>query len=116
MTTTCGRPACAAASTLSSVGGIDAPIPGLDEAVQHELIRVGDRAIAFVHPLIRSAVEETLGPAHLAQLHTAAAALTEDPRTALMHRARASTAPDGALAAEIEATAHQVGEEGNWLG
>src|SRR4051812_11839295 len=87
----------------------------VDEAVRRDLIRISGRSLEFVHPLIRSAVHDVIAPARLAEFHTAAAALVDEPGLALRHRARAAIAPDERLAADLESVARRAVSEGNWV-
>jgi ATP/maltotriose-dependent transcriptional regulator MalT len=100
---------------VARVAGVDAPLSALEEATEQDLIRVSQRSIEFVHPLIRSAVYDGLGPARRAELHCAAAERAEDSSAALLHRAHAAAAPDQQLADELDAVARQAGAGGNWL-
>ena len=84
------------------------PLAPLDEATAAGLLRSPARAprsrVAFPHPLVRSAVHDSLGVARRSALHTAAAALVDaSPSAVLRHRVAAATVPDAALAADLEA-------------
>ncbi len=100
---------------VASVAGVDTPLAALEQAAEQDLIRVTKRSIEFTHPLVRTAVHDALGPARLAELHTAAAALAQDPTAALLHRAHAAVLPDERLAGELDAAARAYAEGGNWL-
>ena len=100
---------------VARVAEVEAPLAGLEEASERDLIRVTQRSIEFVHPLVRAAVHDALGPARLASLHIAAADLADDPDAALWHRAHAATGPDEPLAQELEVAAGQLAASGNWL-
>jgi DNA-binding CsgD family transcriptional regulator len=58
--------------------------------------------VSFPHPLVRSAVHDSLGVARRSALHAAAAALVGDAAAALRHRVAAAVLPDEKLAADLE--------------
>lgn len=100
---------------LARMTGVHTPLDALEEAVTVDLVRVHQRTVEFVHPLIASAVRDALGPARRSELHAAAAALSADPVAALVHRAHAAAGPDEPLAAELDAAAAQLVADGNYL-
>jgi DNA-binding CsgD family transcriptional regulator len=96
----------AAAGRLAEV---DDPLVALDQAASAGLLAEaegpGMRAIAFVHPLVRSAVYHDLGPAERASLHARAAELAEGQEARIRHQVLAAAGEDPALAAEVAAFA-----------
>jgi DNA-binding CsgD family transcriptional regulator len=103
---------------VAAVGEVAQPVQAVDEAVDHGLL-VADTgmhpwALAFPHPLVRSAVYDALGPARRAALHLAAAGLVDDEAGALHHRVAAASAPDGALADDLAAFARRAAARQDW--
>ncbi|HYI16934.1 MAG TPA: LuxR C-terminal-related transcriptional regulator, partial [Thermomicrobiales bacterium] len=113
-----------AGATLSStatLAEVTDLVSAIDEAADVNLLIVphdtsGIRGITFTHPLVQAAVYGQLGPARLVQLHSAAAALVDDPATALRHRVMASTPPDPLLANDLDSFAQQKAAVGAWAG
>jgi len=106
-------------SPLAHVLGLaptDDPTSALSEVVVAGLVtELGTgptREVSFPHPLIHAAVYSGLSPAQRADLHRAAAGLT-DGEVALEHRLAASIGPDDVLAAELEANAMEVLAKGD---
>lgn len=83
-----------AASATGLVGERDDPVP----------------ALAFTHPLHRTAVYDDLSPTRRRALHLAASRAVADPVAARWHRVRAADRADDELAAELEATADAAGD------
>jgi DNA-binding CsgD family transcriptional regulator/tetratricopeptide (TPR) repeat protein len=109
----------ASLADLAAVGGVEEVIPALDEAIELNLLRLGDGepglgAVTFVHPLVRAAVYGQLGPARLVVLHLAAAGLVDDQAAALRHRVMAATQPDPELVAELSVFARDRAAVGAW--
>ena len=74
----------------------------LEHAADEGLVTI-DGAVAFRHPLIRSAVYGSATPAERRAVHAAlAAALDNDPGRRAWHRADACEGEDDAVAAELE--------------
>jgi tetratricopeptide (TPR) repeat protein len=99
----------------ASVAELAAPLPVLEAAVGSGLMtatRVNDGwSVAFVHPLVRAAIIEALGPATASRLHLRAAEVLGEPRS-LPHRVAAAAGPDPALADELSATAEAQRDAG----
>ena len=84
---------------------------GLEEVEAAGLIRVGDGRIEFRHPLVRSAVYQSAAARERRAAHRAIAdSLRGDWQAArsAWHRAAATVEPDEAVAAELEAVAHEA--------
>ena len=96
-------------TTVAAVGGINNPLVALEEAARSKLSsathRNGEWLVGFPHPLIRSAVYDSLGPATRADLHRRAAA-TLPEEAALDHRIAAADGPDAGL---VDALKRQAG-------
>ena len=103
---------------VASLAGLEEPLAPLDETTAAGLIAEPGPGtpvtVAFPHPLVRSAVHDSLGVARRSALHTAAAALVTEPAAVLRHRVAAATVPDAALAADLEAFARREAERQAW--
>lgn len=99
----------APASEAAAVAGLDDVLAPMDEAIERGLLECHESptgaVLCFVHPMVRAAIYNDLGPGRRAALHRAAADLATDPWTRLRHLVDASTGPDESLAAELEAFA-----------
>ncbi len=99
----------------AALAELDDPLPALAEAAQLDLLieQPGQRVteVAFVHPLVHSAVYDSLSPVARRRLHRRAAALlgSED---ALAHRIAATVGADARLAEDLEAAALAASAEG----
>ncbi len=102
----------------ASVGEVGEPVQAVDEAVARGLLVAETAAhpwaLAFPHPLVRSAVHDALGPARGRALHLAAAELVEGEVAVLHHRVAAAPALDGALADDLEAFARRAAAGQQW--
>lgn len=90
--------------------GADAAGPAEDE----DLVRI-DSQVRFFHPLVRSAVLQAATVTEHRQAHGALAATLDpavDPDGHAWHRAKAATAPDEDVAAELERRARRAGARG----
>jgi DNA-binding CsgD family transcriptional regulator len=99
------------AGTLAVGGRVDAAV--LAPAVEARLVDLGSGAVAFRHPLTRSAIAQT---ASLAERQAAHAALAEASRAQAdrraWHRAAATAGPDESIAAELESAANRAQRRG----
>jgi ATP/maltotriose-dependent transcriptional regulator MalT len=94
------------------------PVTSLDEAAQHDLLVAvtveTPWQVRFPHPLIRSALYQSLGPARRQALHLSAAALATDTVTHLRHRVAAAAGPDEALALDLTDFADEEARRQSW--
>ncbi|HVY08578.1 MAG TPA: LuxR C-terminal-related transcriptional regulator [Mycobacteriales bacterium] len=101
-------------SVVSAISGTEDDDPSVDDIANTRVILLHDDArglrLEFVHPLARSAVYHSIPPSELRAVHAAAADLPTIPlQDRLLHRVASATAPDDALAAELEEFArHEV--------
>jgi DNA-binding CsgD family transcriptional regulator len=85
----------------------------LEPAVAAELAKADDQFIRFRHPLVRSAIAQTAGGAHLHAAHEALAiALAGEPDRRVWHRAAAVVGYDDAVAGELEGAATRAERRG----
>ncbi|HEX4518125.1 MAG TPA: LuxR C-terminal-related transcriptional regulator [Gaiellaceae bacterium] len=92
------------------------PDGAAEEAESSGLFRL-DGAVAFRHPLARSAVYRAADPRERREAHGAladAADQSVDPDRRAWHRAQAASAPDEALASELEESAVQAHDRGGF--
>jgi len=85
----------------------------LDAAETAGLVVLGDRALAFRHPLVRSAVYQGAAPAQRRAAHCALAGAEQGDRRA-WHLASAADGPDEEIAAALEATAERARSRGGY--
>jgi DNA-binding CsgD family transcriptional regulator/tetratricopeptide (TPR) repeat protein len=101
---------------LARLCGDEIRAAALDEACVQDLVRIVDRSVEFVHPLMRAAVHEGLSPATRAELHTAAAALVDDEDARLRHRVQAALTADPELAQDLDDAARKASAIGDHHG
>lgn len=94
----------ATASDAAAVAEVVDLPAALQQAVDTGLVEATQATdgweLHFRHPVVRSAVQESLGPADMTALHARAADVTKGPG-ALTHRAVAATGPDPELVAAL---------------
>jgi ATP/maltotriose-dependent transcriptional regulator MalT len=100
------------------LAGVPDPLEALEPAVEAGLV-TAERADArlemrFTHGLIRAAVYHDLGPARVAGLHRRAAAILDDERAVLRHRAAATPGHDDVLARDLEEFAQRERSRSAW--
>ncbi|WP_343984511.1 AAA family ATPase [Pseudonocardia aurantiaca] len=99
-----------AATTLLGAG---VTADELAPAVSAGLVAITDDRLDFRHPLMRSAIRQAARPTRLQEAHTALAdALVDDPDRHIWHHAAASSGPDEAIAAGLDAAATRAVRRG----
>src|SRR3954454_5160631 len=100
------------------LAGLEHPLDTLDAATETGLLTFDAHgsgpSVEFSHPLTRVAIYEGIPASRRAGLNTAAAAMVEDPGTAMRHRVEAATAGHDELVAELEAHARDELARGAW--
>ncbi|WP_152477032.1 helix-turn-helix transcriptional regulator [Nocardiopsis salina] len=103
---------------VRDVLGVPDPLPGLDEAVRHGLLRVQDgtarTCFRFVSPMVRAAVYRSVPPAERRELHLRAAAGLKEPDPVLEHQAAAALGGDEELSAALRDRAGVHAAAGEW--
>ncbi len=101
----------------AAMTGVDNAVIAAEELKNAGLVEVVRKphmvALTFGHSLTRAAVVENLTASTQAELHLAAAAITEGAQ-ALVHRCAAAAGPDSALAAELLRCADNDIARGSW--
>lgn len=100
----------------AEVADVAAPASALDELTRTSLVTCtyaddGWR-LGFLHPLVKAAVHDDLGPVERVELHTRAAGRLHGEE-ALLHRAAAASGPDPSVADELArcaAASREVGD------
>jgi DNA-binding CsgD family transcriptional regulator len=90
-----------------AAGQLGIPAPAAGPAVEAGLLEFRAH-VWFRHPLVRSAAYRSASPQDRQEVHRALAEVTDlriDPDRRAWHRARAATAPDEEVAAELESSA-----------
>ncbi|WP_433040208.1 helix-turn-helix transcriptional regulator [Dactylosporangium sp. CS-033363] len=91
---------------LDKFAGPDHVVAALEAAADADLARVGpEQRVAFTHPLLASAIYEAATPAERRRAHRRLADSLDDQVERAVHRARTVTAPDLAVAGELERAA-----------
>jgi DNA-binding CsgD family transcriptional regulator/tetratricopeptide (TPR) repeat protein len=100
----------------AEVACVAAPEAALDELTRAKLVTCAYAAdgwrLRFVHPLMKAAVHDALGPAERVRLHTAAARLLHGEE-ALLHSVAAAHGPDPILAEALARCAAANRERGD---
>ncbi len=80
--------------------------PALDAAADWDVATVAaGSVVTFTHPLLASAIYDAASPAERRRAHRVLAEVLDDPVERARHRARTVTAPDEAVAVELERAA-----------
>ncbi|MDH6493124.1 LuxR family transcriptional regulator [Streptomyces sp. SAI-127] len=93
--------------------GATASAAELDPAVRTRLVHVVGTELRFGHPLMRSAIQQTMPGGVRRAAHAAlSAVLDQEPDRQLRHRAAAADGPAEAVAAALEDAAHRAARRG----
>ena len=76
--------------------------------------RVSPESIELVHPLMRTAIRESVGPVAMREAHAALAAVVVDADKRAWHLAAATAGPDASVADELEQVAVVADQRGAW--
>ena len=74
----------------------------LDEVESNAMVRIVDGRVAFVHPLLASAVQQASSDRQQRAMHARLAEVADDPEARARHRALAHPQPDEATATELD--------------
>ena len=103
------------AVTLRAAAELTLPPNALDPAEETGMVRTQGAALAFRHPLVRSAVYDSAPAGRRQQVHAALATVLGSEQhsdRALWHRAMATLTPDDELACALEASAARSQQRG----
>ena len=76
--------------------------------------RTSTESIELVHPLMRTAIRDAVGPVVMREAHAALAAVEVDAGKRAWHLASATAIPDAAVADELEQVAAVADQRGAW--
>jgi DNA-binding CsgD family transcriptional regulator len=100
----------AAASLLR---GAEVPLGAVAPAEEAGLASIIDGSIVFRHPLVRSAIYQSVSAGRRRQVHAAlTAVLTDEPDRRLWHVAASTAGPDETVAREVELLAVRLARRG----
>jgi DNA-binding CsgD family transcriptional regulator len=85
----------------------------LDAAVVAGVLEPDGGRLRFSHPLLASAVANSIPPARHRELHATAGRIAQRPEEQARHRALAATGPSAPAAAELEEAAHGAATRGS---
>jgi DNA-binding CsgD family transcriptional regulator/tetratricopeptide (TPR) repeat protein len=89
------------------------PIPALELAIAANLIEIADSELRFRHPLVRSAIAQSVGFSERHRAHHAlASVLASQPERQVWHRAAGVIGSDETLAGQLEAAADDARRRG----
>ena len=77
----------------------------LEPALREHVIELAEGGVGFTHPLLASALYQSLSDGERQRAHAALAELVDDPVDGARHLALATDAPDAAIAATLESAA-----------
>jgi DNA-binding CsgD family transcriptional regulator len=84
----------------------ESAVAALEIAERAQLVHLDRRSLKFSHPLIRTAIRQAASISQHQTAHGALAqTLTDEPERAVWHTAATASAPDEALASQLESTA-----------
>ena len=78
------------------------------------ITRVSPESIELVHPLMRTAIHDAVGPVAMREAHAALASVAVDADKRAWHLASATAGPDAAVADELERVALVADQSGAW--
>ena len=96
---------------VSRVGAADVDLAASETA---GVSRVSPESIELVHPLMRTAIRDAVGPVAMRDAHAALAAVVVDADKRAWHLAAATAGPDAAVADELEQVAVVADQRGAW--
>jgi DNA-binding CsgD family transcriptional regulator/DNA replicative helicase MCM subunit Mcm2 (Cdc46/Mcm family) len=92
----------------------DGTTSGLAVGEAAGIVRVTPESIELTHPLMRTAIRDSVGPEAMRAAHAALAQVVEDADKRAWHLAAATIGPDEAVAAELEQVALVADQRGAW--
>lgn len=96
----------------SEVEGCEVTLDALPAAVAAGLVEIDGPRLRFRHPLMRSAIHETMQHLERSAVHAALAAVARDPDRRVWHRAAAVIGVDATIATELEDVAVRARRRG----
>ncbi|MDG4795722.1 AAA family ATPase [Micromonospora sp. WMMD1082] len=108
-----GGSAAEASEAAARLTGMGAGVDTLAAAETRGMVTIANGRLSFRHPLVRSAICQSVSPARRREVHAALADVVADPVRRLWHRADASAGPDDGLAAELEQLSTRLLQRGS---
>jgi DNA-binding CsgD family transcriptional regulator len=100
-------------AAASFLRGAEVPLDALAPAEAAGLARIAGGSITFRHPLVRSAIYQSVGAGRRRRAHAAlAAVLTDEPDRRLWHVAASTVGPDESVARDVEVLSVRLARRG----
>jgi DNA-binding CsgD family transcriptional regulator len=99
-------------AAASIVDGAERTVDDLEPAIAARLVEADAEGVRFLHPLMRSAIQQRAGMGDRQRAHAALGRVVTHDDRRVWHRAASKAGPDEAVAAELEAAAVRAQRRG----